>query len=337
MKNASSASPPPSPAPLLEPTAPARADSPRILGIILFSRIALNLQFRVVYPFLPAISRGLGVPLETASLLLTVRALVSMASPLYGALADRFGRRALMLVGLVALIIGTLLIAIAPGWGVALIAFVILGFSKSSYDPAMQAYLGDAVPYERRGSRVGDHRAGLVSFLVYRRAWNRLPDRGRGLARAVLGHRSAGGARAARHLAAVPGMRCADSTASRGRPSRKSECRKGGKSGKPANRPKLRPIRPVWATPKVFAMLAVPMLMTLANENVAIIYGAWLETAFKLTVASLGVASVVISVAELVGEGLTVWLVDRLGKHRTTLTGLVLGMAAISDLSLVSR
>jgi hypothetical protein len=33
------------------------------LGVILLSRIALNLQFRIVYPFLPAISRGPGVPL----------------------------------------------------------------------------------------------------------------------------------------------------------------------------------------------------------------------------------------------------------------------------------
>ena len=61
-----------------------RADSPRTLGVILLSRIALNLQFRVVYPFLPAISRGLGVPLETATLLPAIRSLVSMGSPLYG-------------------------------------------------------------------------------------------------------------------------------------------------------------------------------------------------------------------------------------------------------------
>jgi DHA1 family inner membrane transport protein len=34
---------------------------------------------------------------------------------------------------------------------IALVAFALLGFSKPSYDPAAQAYLGDAVPYERRG------------------------------------------------------------------------------------------------------------------------------------------------------------------------------------------
>ena len=42
--------------------------------VLLISRFALNMQMRVIYPFLPAISRGLGVPLGTTSLLLTARA-----------------------------------------------------------------------------------------------------------------------------------------------------------------------------------------------------------------------------------------------------------------------
>ena len=60
------------------------------------------------------------MPLETVSLLLAVRSLVSMGSPLYGALADRFGRRTLMLVGLVALVLGAIAVGMAStlaiGW-----------------------------------------------------------------------------------------------------------------------------------------------------------------------------------------------------------------------------
>ncbi len=119
--------------------------------MLLLARTCLNLQARVVYPFLPAISRGLGVPLETASLLVTVRSFVGALSPIYGLAADRYGRRPMMLAGLLALAVGTGLTALAPGLGVALLAFALLGFSKSAYDPAMQAYVGDAVPYERRG------------------------------------------------------------------------------------------------------------------------------------------------------------------------------------------
>ena len=132
-----------------------RPTSRRTLGVILLTRIVLNLQFRIVYPFLPAISRGLGVSLETASLLMTARATVGAISPLFGFLSDRYGRRTLMMSGLIALVAGSLLIGIAPTLGVALVAFVLLGLSKSSYDPAVLAYVGDAVPYARRGRVLG--------------------------------------------------------------------------------------------------------------------------------------------------------------------------------------
>ena len=69
--------------------------------VLLLSRLALNMQMRVIYPFLPAISRGLGVPLGTTSLLLTARAVANLSSPIYGSLSDRYGRRALMLTGLI--------------------------------------------------------------------------------------------------------------------------------------------------------------------------------------------------------------------------------------------
>ena len=86
----------------------------RDLVVMFLARLALNLQYRVVYPFLPAISRGLGVPLETASLLLTVRSLVGAFSPVYGLAADRYGRRPMMLAGLLALSAGAALITLHP-------------------------------------------------------------------------------------------------------------------------------------------------------------------------------------------------------------------------------
>jgi hypothetical protein len=59
---------------------------------ILPARSLINAQFRIAYPFLPAISRGLGVPIEVGSLLLTVRGLIGVSSPLFGYLSDRRGR-----------------------------------------------------------------------------------------------------------------------------------------------------------------------------------------------------------------------------------------------------
>jgi MFS transporter, DHA1 family, inner membrane transport protein len=284
---------------------PERADSPRTLGVILLSRIALNLQFRVVYPFLPAISRGLGISLETAGLLLAVRSLVSMGSPFYGALADRRGRRPLMLAGLIALIAGALLVSVAPGLAVALAAFAFLGFSKAAYDPAAQAYLGDAVPYERRGRVLG------IIELSWSLSWFiGVPVAGFLIA--------AGGWRSVFWFIAVLGLVALLASW--------RLCRDCGRG--PANRPAVsrsaaRPWRlPPWASPTMFFVLAVSFLVILANELVFIVYGVWLETNFGLSVVAVGVASLVISLAELLAESASAGMVDRLGKRRAVLGGL---------------
>jgi predicted MFS family arabinose efflux permease len=283
-----------------------RADSPRALGVILLSRTALNLQFRVVYPFLPAISRGLGIPLETAGLLLAIRSLVSMGSPLYGALADRRGRRPIMLAGLVALIAGSLAVGLAPGLVVALAAFALLGFSKAAYDPAAQAYLSDAVPYERRGRVLGIIELSwslswfvgvpVAGFLIAARGW-----------RSVFWFIAGLGV-----VALLASWRlCRD-------------CGRGPANGSAA-RPAARPWRlPAWLTPAVLLVLTVSFLVILANELVFIVYGAWLETNFGLSVVAVGVASLVISLAELLAETVSAGTVDRLGKRRAVLGGLIL-------------
>ena len=71
----------------------------RILATVLYARLLINAQFRIVYPFLPTISRGLGLPLETTALLVGVRSLAGITSPLYGWLADRGDRRVVPCVG----------------------------------------------------------------------------------------------------------------------------------------------------------------------------------------------------------------------------------------------
>ena len=74
--------------------------------------------------------------------------------------------------------------------------------------------------------------------------------------------------------------------------------------------------------------LAISMLLVMANENVFIVYGAWMEDQFGLAVSALGVASIVISLAELVAESSSAGLVDRLGKRRAVLGGLLLNVLA---------
>jgi len=285
-----------------------RPDSRRTLSVIMLARVALNLQFRVVYPFLPAIGRGLGVPLEQVSLLLTARSLMGATSPLYGFLADRYGRRAWMLAGLAALLVGTILVGIAPSFWVALAAFALLGLSKAAYDPAMQAYISDAVPYAQRGR--------VLAFieLSWSLSWL-IGVPAAGFAIAAAGWRSP--------FWAIAGLGAISLLLTwRSHPARHTAPNSSPPPARASTFAQVSALRPAALA------LAVSFLLMMANDNVFIVYGAWMEDQFGLAVSAVGVASIVVSLAELAAEGTSAGIVDRLGKRRAVLTGLLLNVLA---------
>ena len=53
---------------------------PLTLAAMLLARTTLNIVYRITYPFLPVIARGLGVNLTSAGLLLTARAAGDLAT-----------------------------------------------------------------------------------------------------------------------------------------------------------------------------------------------------------------------------------------------------------------
>ncbi|MDH7487800.1 MAG: MFS transporter, partial [Anaerolineae bacterium] len=279
-------------------------------------RWVINVGHRMAYPFLPAIARGLGVSLASAGLLMTARSAVGLASPLFGPLSDRFGRRRMMAAGLLLLSGGSILIALIPRYPAAVVGFLLLGLAKIVFDPSLQAYLGDRVPYHRRGLVIAVTElswagaillgAPAIGWLIERAGW-RMPF-GVLAALAVAGlaiflwalpndDRGAGGAFARSFSAAfrlVLGQRAA------------------------------------------VGALAVTFLLMMANEVLFIVYGTWMETSFGLSVSRLGLATTVIGMAELLGEIGVGGLADRLGKRRSVAAGLALTSAAYAALPLVS-
>lgn len=283
----------------------------KTVWVLLLSRLALNMQMRVIYPFLPAISRGLGVSLGTTSLLLTARAIANLSSPIYGTLSDRYGRRALMLAGLIILTTGTLFVALAPSFNAVLIAVAFLSLCKAVYDPAVLAYLGDTVAYEHRGRMMGILAmmwpsawligVPIAGFLIERVSW-RAPF----LIIFFLGLLSLGLTLRFKMI---------------------------GVSVEQLNRPKSKSRQSIsgWLRDYILSVpgsawlaVVISLLLILAAENVYIVYGAWLEDEFGLTLTALGLVSVVISVAEFTAEGASAGWVDRIGKRRSVIYGIVL-------------
>ncbi len=276
------------------------------LGAITVARAGINTGYRMVYPFLPVLARGLGVDPSAVILAVTARAGLGLASPLIGPLGDVRGRKLAMMLGIGVFVVGMAMVGAWPSYLTFFLGMLAISLSKVLFDPAELAYLGDRFSYERRGLAIGISEFGWSgAFLigVPLAAW--LIDRGSWISPFPW-------------LAAF--MLASGFLLWRALP------RDGGGSG---SRPRFSAgFRAIQSQPPALAMLLVSALIAAANEGVGIVYGLWMEGSFGLQVAALGAASAVIGLAELGGEGLVAGLVDRIGKRRAVAFGIALCGAA---------
>ncbi len=281
-------------------------------------RLVLNTARRFAYPFAPEISRGLGVPITHVTAMLAVNQLSGVLGLLAGPLSDRYGFRAAMLLGMSLLAAGMLAAAVNATYLTVLAALFLAGLAKNVFDPALQAYVGEHVPYRRRGLVIGlieTSWAGstligvpLVGVLIASYGWQR-PF----LAMGVLG------------LVGLAAIRW-------GIP---ADRRPGG--GTMSAGALIAAWRQLGQSRPARSVLALAFLVSVANDALFVIIGAWLESRFNLGVAAIGFGTIVIGLSELGGEFLTVAIADRLGKRRAILLGLVSGVCAYAALPLMER
>jgi len=281
------------------------------LPIVFAVRTAVNAPVRIIYPFLPSIARGLGISLAAASQLVTLRMVAGLAAPLLGLLADRYGRRRVMEVALSLFALASLLMAGVGTLAAAALAFALYGLAKALYDPAVHAYVGDHVPYRERSRAVG------ILELSWSGAW-------------LLGVPASGllierfGWRAPWAALIVLGLLGLVLTCVSLPPTSRPAARRRGGSFVAST---IGTWRNLLRRRSVAALLATSFLLTMAIEVPFIVYGAWLETSFGLSLSTLGLASTVVGVAEATAELGSAAITDRLGKKRSVLAGL-LGLAA---------
>ncbi|NJN95569.1 MAG: MFS transporter [Anaerolineales bacterium] len=274
------------------------------IGAATLNRFLFNTARRFPYPFAPALSRGLGVPLTDITSLIAMNLATGILSPLFGPLSDRWGYRVMMLASLGMLGLGMLAAGFLPFYGVIMVALFLAGLGKSIFDPALQAYLSKIVPYQRRGLVMGIIEFGwsgssllglpLVGVLIDRVGWQSPFF--------VLGGLTFLAATLLAVLIPAEGRPVASAAPALSFGRAWAEIR--------GNRAAL-------------GLLAFSFLIGLANDNLYVVYGAWLEDAFALGIVALGATSSVIGLAELIGEGLTAGLADRLGLKRAIMVGFI--------------
>lgn len=281
-------------------------------------RLALNTARRFAYPFAPALSRGMGVPLTAVTSIIAVNQSTALLGMFFGPLADRFGYRLMMLSGLGMLVLGMFAGGFLPFYGVVLAALFLAGLGKSIFDPAIQAYVGQRVPFHRRGLFIG-----LIEFSWAGSTLVGIPLVG--LLIEYMGWRAPFFAMGGVGLIGMVAL--------------KIFLPKDGK--KAIRHQSASGLWSAWTSlcqeRAALGALGFGFFTCAANDNLFVIYGAWLEKSFSLSIVALGLSTSVIGIAELSGESLTAAISDRLGLKRSVASGMSLCIISYIALSLLGQ
>jgi len=264
------------------------------MAILIVCRLLLNTGRRFIYPFAPAFSRALSVPLTAITSLIAVNWATALLGIVSGPMADRWGYRRMMIGGLFLLVAGLLTGASLAVYPAVLVGLFMAALGKSVFDPAVQAYVSERVPYQRRGLAIG--------FLEV--AWAASALVGIPMVAVLI---DLGGWRAPFFLLAAMGAL--------------SMLALIGIAAPDAGSHRSESPRPTWipAWKKIIAnrmaagAFAYNFFIQMANDNLFVVYGAWLEQAFHLSIVGIGLGTSVIGAAELTGEFATAALADRIG------------------------
>ena len=272
--------------------------------VFIYVRLIVSTVFRMVFPFLPALARGLGVPVEAVAAAVSARSALGFVGPPLGAIADMRGRKQALVGALLLFSLSLLAIGFWPAYAVFFIGLVITGGATVVIDSSIHAYLGDRIPYAQRGRATALVELGwslafvigipLVAWSMAHSGWN-APFIWLGLFGLL-----AGG------LIGLVLPRTIPVSGSW------EELRFG--------------LRQILAVSPIMGLL-LAMLMTLANQVISIVFGIWMEDSFGLNIEQLGTASIVIGLAGLLGVGCAVLFTDRLGKRQAIGLGLVVNSA----------
>jgi predicted MFS family arabinose efflux permease len=274
------------------------------LGFLSATRLVTNTAYRFVYPFLPAIGRGLGVSLEQAGLLVSVRSIAGVATPAAVAAAGRRGGRTRIIgAGLLLFTAGAALTAATNLYAGAMIGFALIGLGKPVFDVGGHTLIADRTPYRRRARFISIFEltwamsllvgAPAAGWLIRRFGWQAPFWVFAGAAAAAL-------IATPRVLGTVPGT--------------------------PA-----RSMRPTLGRAALMLLVAAT-LFTFSAEITFVVFGAWLEDRFGFSLLALGGAAMLIALAELAGEGTTLAFADRIGPKRSVAAGLVVSIVGFAAL-----
>lgn len=269
-----------------------------VVALLTGTRTITDTGVRMIYPLLPVFARGVQVEVSAIVGVLTLMQLLGLVAPFMGRVSERRGRKFTILMGLLLYVAGMVSVFILPGFTGMATALLLGALGRTALGPAMQAYISDKVPYQRRGMYLGFVELAwsgaflfgvpMMTWLIANYNWQ-APF----LALVILSTVSfviiwlwlEPDVPVVHHVRFLPAVRAALSSR------------------------------------MALAGLIMGFSISAANQLVSVIFGTWIEGSFGIQLATLAVAAAVIGVSEIGGEGVVTLLSDKFGKRRLVLLG----------------
>ncbi|CAB4537249.1 unannotated protein [freshwater metagenome] len=143
--------------PRVLPLSPVSSRSSNVILIaVALPLVVLSIDFSGIAVALPDIGRDLGVPASSTGWVINAFAL-GAAGPLLvsGRAADLYGRRRMLLIGVIVFSLGTLLAALAPVFGLLIFARVVQGFATALFMTASLSVVSTSFTGDRRAWGIG--------------------------------------------------------------------------------------------------------------------------------------------------------------------------------------
>ena len=279
----------------------------RSIFAIVCGRLAINISRRFAYPFVAPIGAAFNVSADNIQNVIALTNISGLLSPFLGPISDQFGRKTVLVGALLAMALMSTLGALFANYSIFVIVMFGFGVGKIIYDPTFQAYIGDTVHFSRRARVMGiAELSWALSGFIAAPVAGFLLDVSTLQAIFVL----------LALLMALSALACLILVEADTRP---DNSRKRARLVSP-----LAAMRLVSAHPPAVFALVFTFCLTASHEIFYINYGLWMEASFGLVLTALGAITIVISIAEVIGEFIVITLADRFGTKRTSMYGILL-------------
>lgn len=128
----------------------------RLLPVLYTGVFLAALDTSVIGPAIPALKAAFGVDNRQVGLVTLVFILCSLpATAVLASLGDRYGRRPVFVASVLIFALGSVMVAMAPGFGMLLLGRAVQGVGSGGIIPTASATIGDVVPPEAQGRALG--------------------------------------------------------------------------------------------------------------------------------------------------------------------------------------